>query len=250
MNIQKNILRLLSELERYKGVQHKVQTKFEVLREVLINNLCFGHKYSSRKRSDIGEIPEHWDVKKLEDITTSITKGTTPSSVGHSFVEKGINFVKVESITSKGSFIVDKFEYITESANEVLARSKLKPNDILFSIAGALGRSAIVPREICPANTNQALSVIRLKEEYYPLFFYYFLKTNFIINGIGKLKVQAAQPNLSLKNIREFKAPIPPYHEQVKIADEIMNYERMYNEILKKNLTVSELDKKISNKVF
>lgn len=42
-----------------------------------------------------------------------------------------------------------------------LARSKLKTNDILFSIAGTLGRTAIVSSDILPANTNQALAIIR-----------------------------------------------------------------------------------------
>jgi len=55
--------------------------------------------------------------------------------------------------------------YIDDETNEILKRSQLKENDILFVIAGAtIGKTAILQREFTPANTNQAISFIRLKE--------------------------------------------------------------------------------------
>lgn len=100
---------------------------------------------------------KNWEIKRLEDLSDLITKGTTPTSVGYEFVEEGINFVKVESIASNGEFLIPKFAHITAECNGALKRSQLKENDILFSIAGALGRSSIVREDILPANTNQAL---------------------------------------------------------------------------------------------
>lgn len=248
--IHRSIVELYKSSELVKNTQLNLDAKFDLLRETLINTKCFGKDIKEQKQTQIGSIPESWELSKLEDISVSITKGTTPSSIGHSFVDKGINFIKVESLTRKGSFIADKFEHITDDAQEALKRSQLKENDILFSIAGALGRTAIVNSEICPANTNQALSIIRLKEGTYPLFIYYFLKTNFIIQSLERLKVQAAQPNLSLKNIREFFVPVPPYDEQIKIATEIVEYDKISNGLNSKKLSFDELNKSISNKVF
>ena len=54
-------------------------------------------------------------------------------------IEDGINFIKVESIDDL-NFIEDKFKYISEATHKNLKRSQLQENDILFSIAGALGR--------------------------------------------------------------------------------------------------------------
>lgn len=99
---------------------------------------------------------------RLGDIASKITKGTTPTSVGYDFVEDGINFVKVESITENREFISSKFAHISEECDEKLNRSQLKENDILFSIAGVIGRTAIVHKDILPANTNQALAIIRV----------------------------------------------------------------------------------------
>ena len=55
---------------------------------------------------------------------------------------------------------------IDEETNKILKRSELKENDILFVIAGAtIGKVAIVQKEHCPANTNQAISFIRLYDD-------------------------------------------------------------------------------------
>ena len=64
-----------------------------------------------------------------------------------------------------GSFIHNKLAKISEECHKALKRSQLEEGDILFSIAGALGRTAIVTKSILPANTNQALAIIRLKKD-------------------------------------------------------------------------------------
>ena len=47
---------------------------------------------SGYKMTELGLIPSDWEVKKLKTECTLITKGTTPSSLGFSFVSSGINF--------------------------------------------------------------------------------------------------------------------------------------------------------------
>ena len=111
-----------------------------------------------RFKADDGSEFGEWEDSKLGNIL--ITKGTTPSSLGEKYEESGINFIKIESLSSNGKFLLDKFAYIDENTHNKLARSKLEHDDILFSIAGALGRVAIISRDYLPANTNQALAII------------------------------------------------------------------------------------------
>ena len=105
-----------------------------------------------------------WENTTLENITSVITKGTTPTSIGKSFTLTGINFIKIECIDKSGQFDKSMFEHIDVETNNILKRSQLNDGDILFSIAGALGRIAIVDERVLPANTNQALAIIRLKK--------------------------------------------------------------------------------------
>lgn len=162
-----------------------------------------------------------WPHIKLGEMCEVITKGTTPTSVGFKFQESGINFVKVESIKPDGTFIPKKFAYIDCECHESFSRSQLQVNDILFSIAGALGRTAIVTEEILPANTNQALAVVRLKNDAPVCYEYLFraLNSSFAIEQIHKHSGGVAQQNLSLAQIKSFEIPVPPLAEQKQIVD-------------------------------
>ena len=159
-----------------------------------------------------------WEVVQLSDLTCLITKGTTPTSLGFQFIESGINFIKIESITEYGSIDLSKVAYISEECDNALKRSQLKENDILFSIAGALGVIAIVKQDILPANINQALAIVRLKDQGSLAFISNYFKTQIIQSEIGRIKAGAAQPNISLGQLGDFFISLPAMPEQQKIA--------------------------------
>ena len=158
-------------------------------------------------------------MAKLGDIASVVTKGTTPTSLGFAFENEGINFIKIESIEEDGSFIKEKFGHISEECDRALSRSRLQENDILFSIAGAIGRTAIVTSEILPANTNQALAIIRIpkgKIDY--KFLDYALHSGAIVDQFEKKKQGVAQLNISLADVRSFQIPDISIQEQSRIV--------------------------------
>lgn len=161
-----------------------------------------------------------WKTKRLGNMCSLITKGTTPTSVGFNFTESGINFIKVESINKSGKIELDKIAFISEKCHHLLNRSQILEGDILFSIAGALGRTAIVKKNICPANINQALGIIRLNKNEINLhyLFHYFNKNDFQ-QMLNTISVTGAQPNLSLANLNDFEIDFPPIEEQTEIAN-------------------------------
>lgn len=163
---------------------------------------------------------EGWELKKLGELCELITKGTTPTSIGYKFTNEGVNFIKVESLTESGEIIPNKVAYIDEECHKALKRSQLKENDILFSIAGALGRIGIVRNEIIPANTNQALAIIRLKTDSGVLIKYLakYFNSNLITDEIEKLRGGAAQQNLSLGQLNNLIIPLPSLPEQQRIV--------------------------------
>ncbi len=99
----------------------------------------------------------------------------------------------------------------------------------MFSIAGALGRVAIVSKEILPANTNQALAIISLKKDIYPEFILSFLKSSNILEEVGRLKTGVAQYNLSLEQVSKLKIPIPALEIQKKMVEESNEIEKIIN---------------------
>jgi restriction endonuclease S subunit len=113
------------------------------------------------------------------------------------------------------------------NCHNAFKRSQLLENDILFSIAGALGRVAIVNKNILPANTNQALAIIRLKKDVNASNKYIanILKSQYILDKITSLKTGVAQYNLSLSQISNLEIPLPPLEVQEEIVKELDGYQ-------------------------
>lgn len=231
--------------------EKEVLESFKLYKKSNIKKLYFGQGIAqSINKTKLGYLPLGWDALKLTDLTTLITKGTTPSSLGRSFEDKGINFIKIESITADSNYIKDKFEHIDEVTHEKLKRSQLQTDDILFSIAGALGRVAIVTSELCPANVNQALAIIRLKKGINAKFIIEYLRSEAVSLYIEKVHVKGAQPNLSLKDINELYVPIPPIVDQDRISIEVGNLIKILKTIVSKLSASQSLQKSLINQIF
>ena len=185
-------------------------------------------------------------MARLGDIATLITKGTTPTSIGFNFQKEGINFVKLESVDDKGCFICDKFDHISDECHEKLKRSQLQENDILFSIAGAIGRAAIVKKDILPANTNQALAIIRIPQGAINYsFLLYVLQSSAVLEQAEKKKQGVAQLNLSLKDIGDFVIPDLHLEKQQEIVD---NLDKVSTLISFRKQQLSKLDELVKSR--
>lgn len=177
---------------------------------------------------------------QLSEIAELITKGTTPTTMGFDFQENGVNFLKIECFDENGGFVESKVTHISEECNKKLRRSQLKEGDILFSIAGAIGRVAIVTKEMLPANTNQALAIIRIVDEQIYLPYVKLILTSPIVtNQLEKKKQGVAQLNLSLKDINEILMPLPSKKQQIELAD---LFKKVADVIYKRNAELLSLD--------
>ncbi len=156
----------------------------------------------------------------LSDIADLITKGTTPTTLGYEFIDSGVNFLKIECFNENGCFLPEKVAHISEEGNEKLKRSQLKAGDILFSIAGAIGRVAIVEEQMLPANTNQALAIIRISnDEVYLPYVKLILTSDYVKQQLEKKQQGVAQLNLSLKDIGALEIPLPSRGKQKEYAE-------------------------------
>ena len=185
-----------------------------------------------------------WEQRKLSEMSSLITKGTTPldkSNTGN------VNFIKIESIDEASGEITITKKITNEEHEGYLRRSQLKENDILFSIAGTLGRVTSVKSSILPANTNQALAIIRRKSgdlQYVKTY----LKGKVVSDYIKKNPTIGAQPNLSLEQVGNLEIALPILDEQKKIGkyfSELDNLITLHQRKLDKlkNIKKSMLDK-------
>jgi restriction endonuclease S subunit len=93
-----------------------------------------------------------------------------------------------------------------------------------------MGRSAVVDSSLLPANTNQALAIIRVKQEVIsPIYLSHLLRSSRILSHIESVKAGVAQYNVSLQQVGEIEIPLPPLAVQREIVAEIEGYQKVIN---------------------
>jgi len=198
---------------------------------------------------------EGWVEKKIEDLTTLITKGSSPKWQGINYVETpGILFVTSENV-GVNKMIYKKTKFVEEAFNKKGPKSILAKGDVLTNIVGAsIGRTAIYDRDDI-ANINQAVCLMRCDSEFlFNEYLAYLLNSPYLIKVLHDNEIDNARANLSLGFFRKLGIPIPSVEEQKNLIGQIKamhskanNLEVIYQRKLD---SLDELKKSILQKAF
>lgn len=159
-----------------------------------------------------------WPTTHLADQCDVITKGTTPTTLGHDFTDSGVPFLRVQNI-ERGSITLERETlFIDESTHHILERSQIHPGDVLVSIAGTIGRAGIVPDDAPPLNCNQAVAIVRVRKNVHRPFLRHWLESGSAQAQMRSATVTGTIANLSLTQLGNLRIPFPPVSEQRRIA--------------------------------
>lgn len=195
--------------------QKQISSILRVLEWKIENNRILNDNFQQQLRTIFkAEFTDNPELESMTQIPLSelchvVTKGTTPTTLGKPFVESGINFIKAESILDDHSIDKSKFAFIDEETNALLKRSIIHAGDVVFTIAGTLGRFALIDENVLPANTNQAVAIIRADvEKVLPEYIYTCFIGEWHTDYYAKRVQQAVQANLSLTTIKSLPIPL------------------------------------------
>ena len=130
--------------------------------------------------SELGDIPEGWEVKRIEDVAERVAMGPFGSSIKVStFVNSGIPIISGQHL--KGTLLEDgDYRFVTEEHAERLAKSNVQRGDVIFTHAGNIGQVAYIPE------TSQYERYVISQRQFYlrcdvsqisPLFVVHYFKT-------------------------------------------------------------------------
>lgn len=166
-------------------------------------------------------IPSGWRWSTAESECGFITKGTTPPKSLTSEGAKCVPFLRVTNLTRDGSLDFSDQVFVAEDVHrKFLARSIVKPGDVLMNIVGPpLGQVSMVPSTFPEWNVNQAIAIFRVQPGLLNEFLAYLL----LSPGAGRwlqarAKTTAGQTNLTLEVCRGLPVPVPPLAEQAEIV--------------------------------
>ena len=156
---------------------------------------------------------------RLADVAEVITKGTTPTTLGYEFAETGVPFLRVQNIDGGSVNYERDTLFIDEQTHGALKRSQIKPGDVLVSIAGTIGRAGLVPENAPPLNCNQAVAIVRPREQIFRPFLRLWLESSDAQKQMRGATVTGTISNLSLTQVGDLEIPLPPLPEQRRIAE-------------------------------
>jgi type I restriction enzyme S subunit len=169
----------------------------------------------------LGNVPEHWEVKRLKYQVLKVGSGVTPSGGATVYEDEGIPLIRSQNIYSN-RFKLDDIAFITEGIHNSMSNSKVKNGDVLLNITGAsLGRSFYMVDTFKEANVNQHVCIIRPNQSKVNTQFLHLL----IISDAGQAQIWydqtgSGREGLNFVSIKNFFFAFPPtLQEQNKIVE-------------------------------
>lgn len=183
------------------------------------------------KQTEVGVIPEDWELRKLKNISPSQSVGLVinPSSY---FAENGTVPMLVGSHVGENTIEWGKANCITTESNARLPASRLKSGDLVTVRVGAPGITAVVPQALDGCNCA-SMMIVRQG----PLFDSTWLC--FLMNSkIGKTQIEGvqygtAQKQFNIVDAVDFLFPFPSKKEQTIIANALSDVDTLISELEK-----------------
>ncbi len=207
------------------------------------------------KQTEIGLIPEKWDINKLGDLITH-KKGFAFKSDWYK--SEGHNIIKVSDFTDS-SVVIDNCVCIDSDLAKNYLEYKLYKDDIVIATVGSwpnnpdsiVGRVIKIPIFAEGSLLNQNAVIIRCKDKDSQLFLFYRLKlkdfSEYLISGAQGSANQAA---ITLNDIFSFEIGCPPLPEQKAIAKILSDLDSKIELNQQMNKTLEEIGKTLFKRWF
>ena len=157
-------------------------------------------------------------TSSLASLSSLITKGTTPTTLGYAHSDSGIPFLRVQNIFSGQVNFKEDTLFIDSNTQTALKRSQIQGGDVLVTIAGTIGRTGVVPHDAPEMNCNQAVAIVRPTAQIERSYLRHWLESQAARSQMIGSTVTGTISNLSLTQLGELKVPLLSLEEQRRIA--------------------------------
>jgi type I restriction enzyme, S subunit len=167
---------------------------------------------------------QQWEPTTIESLAAdhrgSIRSGPFGSALLHSeFVDEGIAVLGIDNAV-KNKFMWAQRRFVSPEKYEELRRYRVFPKDVIITIMGTTGRSAVVPDDIPEAITTKHLASVTCNlTKVVPEFLSFAIHSDpVVIEQIRSANKGAIMDGLNLGIIRKLQIKLPPMHQQLLFA--------------------------------
>ena len=187
------------------------------------------------KQTEIGLIPEDWEISILEQLASKVGSGITPRGGSNAYKLFGRPFVRSQNV-GWGILKLGDIAFIDDETHETFQNTEIRFEDVFLNISGAsIGRSAVANRKLIGGNVNQHVCILRAKrEKLHPIFLNKILLSTIGQDQIDSFQSGGNREGLNIGQIKTFKIPLPPLPEQTAIATVLSDTDKLLQAIEKK----------------
>ena len=255
---QKKIADILSTVDKKIAfVEENINATEELKKGLMQKLLTEGIGHTEFKDSELGRIPESWEVIPFieladKNIKHSFTGGPFGSDLkSEHYTDIGVRVIQLQNI-GDGYFINNDFVYVSEEKAELLKSCQIYPNDIILAkMAEPVARACLIPD--FESKYVMCSDGIRLKVDNSKF------NTEFIfysINYDNFRKIAVARSNgttrlrIGLSALKSIPILIPPLEEQKQIAEILSTVDKKLENLKEKKQSFEELKKGLMQKLL
>jgi type I restriction enzyme S subunit len=170
--------------------------------------------------------PRAYDVVPLERLIHPDRPITYGILMPGPDVPGGIPYVRVVDMQA-GRITLDQVRHTSGEIDREYRRSRLRAGDLLLSIRGHVGRTAVVPAELDGANITQDTARLAAESAADGIFLRGCIDTAGMQRRMGRLTKGGAVKGINLVDVRRLPVPLPPPGHRARFAEICQNIERV-----------------------
>jgi type I restriction enzyme S subunit len=199
--------------------------------------------------------PSGWSVMDFNDEAIKILdgdRGVNYPKNDEFFLEEYCLFLNTSNIDND-EFCFDENQFITQEKDSLLRKGKLKRGDFVLTTRGTVGSFAYYDDSVKYPNVriNSGMIIFRIeKKKIDHSYFYFFMKSKFFKNQIQKFVSGSAQPQLPIRDLKQFKMLLPDIDEQKAIASVVSSIYKKIKFLRKQNIDLKQVVESIFKQWF
>ena len=206
-------------------VQKEIVAEIEGYQKVIDGARAVVDNYHSQIAVD----PE-WPTVALGEVCSKVGSGATPRGGRSVYQPSGVPFIRSQNILMN-NFLRHGLAHVSEEIHQNMSNTEVRPQDVLLNITGAsIGRVCVVPGEVCPANVNQHVSIVRTDPSLLsPTYLACFMASDDFQQHIMAMQVGGTRQAITKAQILRFRISLPPLQTQQAIVAEIEAEQALVN---------------------
>ncbi|MDA1879540.1 restriction endonuclease subunit S [Bacillus cereus group sp. BY10-2LC] len=244
--VQKKISEIISSVDKVIEKTEAIIEKTEKIKQGLMQQLLTkGIGHTRFKKTEIGELPEEWEITLLDNVANRYS-GHTPNKKKDEYWNGLIPWISLKDTKrlDKG-YIIETTDYTTLEGIENSSAVLLPKNTVVISRDATVGKIGIMMKEM--ATSQHFINYVCTEKLHYWYLYYYLIYNKATFERIA---TGSTIKTIGLQFFKNLKIALPPVSEQLAIAEMITSIDEKIGMERRKLLQVESLKNGLMQSLF